>query len=258
MASRSTASFSTMRRFAFRWSSPVRTSAAGVASRSRCVTWISCRPCSTSRTCRRPRRLDGVSLKPVLEGIQPATSRASYSESAFGRLHFGWSELRALRDGEWKYVEAPDRELYDVRADPGERSNLLPAERAEGRQRCRRRCPPGSSPRPTRRESRVAWIRLRPNGSRRSDTCLARSSLGRPARGETRRPTFASTSDTCRSSPRGWTPCRRARRVVQRGSSSVSPWSFPSVSRFINTWVAHGQPEARTSRRFEASTPRTG
>ncbi len=73
--------------------------------------------------------LDGLSLKPVLEGTQAATSRASYAESAFGRLHLGWSDLRALRDGEWKYIEAPDRELYNVRTDPGERSNLLQAER---------------------------------------------------------------------------------------------------------------------------------
>ena len=28
--------------------------------------------------------LDGVSMKPVLEGTQPAASRASYAESAFG------------------------------------------------------------------------------------------------------------------------------------------------------------------------------
>ena len=84
-------------------------------------------------------RLDGVSLKPVLEGTQAATSRPSYAESAFGRLHFGWSDLRAMRDGEWKYIEAPDRELYNVRADPGERSNLLHGRTPDGPERWRRR-----------------------------------------------------------------------------------------------------------------------
>jgi hypothetical protein len=30
-----------------------------------------------------------------------------------------------VRDGQWKFVQAPAAELYDVRADPGERSNLF-------------------------------------------------------------------------------------------------------------------------------------
>ena len=72
-----------------------------------------------------PDRLDGISLKPLLDGRTPTTTPPSYSESLFGRLHFGWSELHAIRDGAWKYVEAPDAELYDIRADPAERTNVL-------------------------------------------------------------------------------------------------------------------------------------
>jgi choline-sulfatase len=72
-----------------------------------------------------PDRLDGTSLKPLLEGRTRATTPPSYSESVFGRLHFGWSELHAIRDGEWKYVEAPEAELYDIRTDPAERTNVL-------------------------------------------------------------------------------------------------------------------------------------
>ena len=69
---------------------------------------------------------DGVSLVPAMHGA-PAETRPSYAESAFGLLHFGWSELRALRDGEWKYIHAPDPELYDLRRDAGETDNVYAA-----------------------------------------------------------------------------------------------------------------------------------
>jgi tetratricopeptide (TPR) repeat protein len=43
-------------------------------------------------------------------------------------LHFGWSDLRVLREGRWKYIQAPRPELYDLTADPGERANLAASE----------------------------------------------------------------------------------------------------------------------------------
>ncbi len=72
-----------------------------------------------------PVGLDGVSLRSVIAGQAGGPAPSSYSETLFGRLHFGWSELRAVRNGQFKFVEAPDPELYDVRADPGERANLF-------------------------------------------------------------------------------------------------------------------------------------
>jgi Flp pilus assembly protein TadD len=45
-------------------------------------------------------------------------------------LHFGWSDLRVLRDGRYKYIQAPRPELYDLARDPGETANLAPAETA--------------------------------------------------------------------------------------------------------------------------------
>ncbi len=66
---------------------------------------------------------DGVSLVPAMTGAI-TDARPSYAESAFGHLHFGWSEVRALRDGDWKYVHAPEPELYDLRRDPGETDNV--------------------------------------------------------------------------------------------------------------------------------------
>ncbi len=76
-----------------------------------------------------PSGLDGISLRPLIEGQAAVATPPSYSESLFGRLHFGWSDLRAVRSGQWKFVEAPASELYDVRADPAERTNLLDRKR---------------------------------------------------------------------------------------------------------------------------------
>ncbi len=52
-----------------------------------------------------------------------------YAESYFARLHFGWSELRTLIDPTFQLIEAPERELYAWRTDPGELTNLARSER---------------------------------------------------------------------------------------------------------------------------------
>jgi arylsulfatase A-like enzyme/predicted Zn-dependent protease len=49
------------------------------------------------------------------------------AESWYPRYHYGWSELRALRDGRYKFIAAPRRELYDTENDPGELKNLADA-----------------------------------------------------------------------------------------------------------------------------------
>jgi tetratricopeptide (TPR) repeat protein len=45
-------------------------------------------------------------------------------ETYFPRYHFGWQHLRAARDGRYKYIDAPEPELYDLQADPGETRNI--------------------------------------------------------------------------------------------------------------------------------------
>jgi arylsulfatase A-like enzyme/Flp pilus assembly protein TadD len=52
----------------------------------------------------------------------------AYAESLVPYLDFGWSELRALVDGRYKYIAAPEPELYDLIADPGETNNLVDVE----------------------------------------------------------------------------------------------------------------------------------
>lgn len=60
-----------------------------------------------------------------------ADSRTLYAESFAPLLDFGWSSLRSMRDGKWKYIAAPRPELYDLEADPAEVNNVLERHRPE-------------------------------------------------------------------------------------------------------------------------------
>jgi arylsulfatase A-like enzyme/Flp pilus assembly protein TadD len=71
-----------------------------------------------------PGNLRGRSLKPVLEGPGSLPAQAIYSEALYGRYHFGWSELTALTDARYRYIQAPTAELYDLERDPHERQNV--------------------------------------------------------------------------------------------------------------------------------------
>jgi len=68
-----------------------------------------------------PPGLDGDSLLdlPLLEGER----RYAYCESTYP-LSFGWHPLAGLRDGEWKWIQAPKPELYHIASDPGETANV--------------------------------------------------------------------------------------------------------------------------------------
>ena len=65
----------------------------------------------------------GRSLAPALRGGQ-LTDEPAFAESLVPLLHYGWSDLRSVRDGRWKYILAPRPELYDLDSDPGEVRNL--------------------------------------------------------------------------------------------------------------------------------------
>jgi arylsulfatase A-like enzyme/Tfp pilus assembly protein PilF len=68
---------------------------------------------------------DGESLLPLMRGESRRDVPVSIAESWYPRLHFGWSELRSARVGEWKYIAAPKPELYDLRTDGKERRNAI-------------------------------------------------------------------------------------------------------------------------------------
>jgi tetratricopeptide (TPR) repeat protein len=73
----------------------------------------------------RPKTLHGDSLWPLIAGSEPPAPRYAYSESMATRLQYGWSALYSVRTNDYKYIEAPRAELYDLRADPGESTNRL-------------------------------------------------------------------------------------------------------------------------------------
>jgi arylsulfatase A-like enzyme len=73
-------------------------------------------------------QLSGRSLAPALRGTDDLTETTSYAETLIPLLHFGWSDLRSLREGRWKYIAAPRPELYDLEEDPAESRNLLNTE----------------------------------------------------------------------------------------------------------------------------------
>jgi arylsulfatase A-like enzyme/Tfp pilus assembly protein PilF len=65
----------------------------------------------------------GASLRPLIEGTGSDEQISSYSESLYASLNLGWSELRALERGGYRFILAPAPELYDLADDPGELTN---------------------------------------------------------------------------------------------------------------------------------------
>ena len=72
-----------------------------------------------------PSSFEGTSLLPG------GGARDVYSESVYPLDTFGWAALTTLRSGQYKYVNAPRHELYDLSKDPGEKTNIVAAHAAE-------------------------------------------------------------------------------------------------------------------------------
>jgi choline-sulfatase len=87
-------------------------------------------------------RAAGVAVPPDRAGVPlfgPGAARADegrriYSETLYPRLQLGWSDLASLTDGGHQYIEAPRPELYDLKADPGEKRDLAGSRPPELRQ----------------------------------------------------------------------------------------------------------------------------
>ena len=71
-----------------------------------------------------PEDIQGRSLAPLLTGAAADMNLDAYSESLYARNHYGWSDLRALRSGRFKYIATTRPELYDLERDPEEKRNL--------------------------------------------------------------------------------------------------------------------------------------
>jgi tetratricopeptide (TPR) repeat protein len=76
--------------------------------------------------------MDGVSLVPLLTGARREMGLEAYAEARYPLHHFGWSDLRALREGRFKLIAAPRPELYDIESDPDESRNIFDQRRPLG------------------------------------------------------------------------------------------------------------------------------
>ncbi len=65
----------------------------------------------------------GRSLLPLIEG-RHGEPRMLYAETLLPFYTYGWAKLRVGRLGRWKFIEAPTPELFDLRRDPRELSNV--------------------------------------------------------------------------------------------------------------------------------------
>ncbi len=65
-----------------------------------------------------PKNIDGVIL-PEQAG------KPALLESMFPQLQLGWSALRAVRTAQWKFIDSPKPELFDLHADPKESRNVF-------------------------------------------------------------------------------------------------------------------------------------
>ena len=78
-----------------------------------------------------------IAAPPSFEGrslLAAGAVRLVYSESVYAHDGFGWAPLRGLREGAYKYIEAPKPELYNLAADPHEQVNLIANEPDRARQ----------------------------------------------------------------------------------------------------------------------------
>jgi arylsulfatase A-like enzyme/Tfp pilus assembly protein PilF len=76
--------------------------------------------------------IDGRSVAPLMTGAQRDMGLEAYAEAVYPLHHFGWSDLRALRQGRYKLIAAPRPELYDLEDDPTEKTNLYAARKPLG------------------------------------------------------------------------------------------------------------------------------
>ena len=80
-----------------------------------------------------PDGLAGLDLLELEPGSPDGALRRIVSESVYPRIHFGWSDLGSIVEGDLHFIESPDPELYRLAEDPGERSNVIQEERSAAR-----------------------------------------------------------------------------------------------------------------------------
>ncbi|MFN0150424.1 MAG: sulfatase-like hydrolase/transferase [bacterium] len=74
-------------------------------------------------------RLSSVPWSGPMQGqdiseVPAADDSSAYMESLYGKIEYRWSDLRAIRSGDWKLIHGASAELYDLGTDPGEARNV--------------------------------------------------------------------------------------------------------------------------------------
>ncbi len=78
----------------------------------------------------KPAGLTGADLFDLPPAGEP---RRIFSESVYPRIHFGWSDLASIVEGDLHFIDSPDPELFWLSEDPGELNNVIQEERAAAR-----------------------------------------------------------------------------------------------------------------------------
>ena len=76
----------------------------------------------------------GKSLVPLMTGQAIELGLEGYAEAMYPLHHYGWSDLRAMRSGRFKVIDAPRPELYDIETDPYEKVDIYQQRRTVGDQ----------------------------------------------------------------------------------------------------------------------------
>jgi len=74
----------------------------------------------------------GQTLVPLMTGAARELGLDGYAEAMYPLHHYGWSDLRALRSGRFKLIDAPRPELFDLERDPQETTNIFDERRTVG------------------------------------------------------------------------------------------------------------------------------
>ena len=158
----------------------------------------------------------------------------AYSEALYPLHHYGWSDLRALRSGRYKVIDAPRPELDDLERDPARSQQPVrgaaPARRSADRASCDRsnQASPGRKPLcwpPTwDPEARSAPCRTRLRGIVRRDRVGLRARTA-PIR-RTRSPSSTNSG--------------RATENYESSRTTRASLSFPQVVTILQDILAHG------------------
>jgi arylsulfatase A-like enzyme/tetratricopeptide (TPR) repeat protein len=80
-----------------------------------------------------PPQVQGRSFFPLMAGRTRGPESLAYSETYYPRYRYGWSDLKSVRSAQFKFIQAPRPELYDLVRDPHELSNIYSPESENGR-----------------------------------------------------------------------------------------------------------------------------